>query len=59
MTPLEQMLAEALAQAVNAESEKFEISRKHEAFYILPRWYQPAVDALETYEEQNRPRVNY
>jgi hypothetical protein len=49
MTALEQKLAAALAEAVKYESEKFDEHKRPER---LPGWYQPAVKALEEYDDQ-------
>jgi hypothetical protein len=56
MSPLETMLAVALASAVNAECNWFAENRK---VNDLPAWFQDAVWTLAEYDRQNQPVQRY
>ena len=61
-TILENRLAQVLAEAVAEESSVFKAAKKCGVSHALPDWYQPALDALEAYnDELNKEtnRVNY
>jgi len=49
VTFLEDELAAVIAQAVSHESSMFEAAKNERKGYVLPEWYQPAVDVLEAY----------